>query len=72
MTTEHIKVFTESPILTRRLHNILRENGIDSIIKSDKIPAYEISNFIDELYILKIDLEKAKPIIDEFVADIKL
>lgn len=66
MTAEHIKVYTGSSIFTRRLRTLLDENEISSIIKSDKIPAYEITNYVDELFILDIDLEKAQPIIDDF------
>lgn len=66
MTQNHIKIYTGSSIFTRRLMSILEENSISGIIKSDKIPGYEITNYIDELFILKTDVEKAKPIIDEF------
>ncbi len=66
MATEYIKIYTGSSIFTRRLKTILKENKISSIVKSDKIPAYEITNYIDELFILNTDLEKAQPIVDEF------
>ncbi len=70
MKEEHIKVFTGSPIITRRLKSILEEKNISSIVKSDKIPAYEITNYVDELYILNTNLEKATPIIEEFKNEI--
>lgn len=70
MKEEHIKVFTGSSIITRRLKSLLEEKNISSLIKSDKIPAYEITNYIDELYVLNIDLEKASPIIEDFKKEI--
>ncbi len=72
MNQEHIKVFTGSPIFVRRLQKILEENNISSLSKSDKIVGYEISNHIDELYILNVDLAKAKKIIDDFEQEINL
>jgi len=66
MTQEHIKIYTGSSIFSRRLKTILEDHNILSIIKSDKIPAYEITSYIDELFILNSDLEKAQPIINEF------
>ncbi|MFD2568974.1 DUF2007 domain-containing protein [Pseudotenacibaculum haliotis] len=70
MKEEHIKVFTGSSIITRRLKSLLEEKNISSLIKSDKIPAYEITNYIDELYVLNIDFEKASPIIEDFKKEI--
>jgi len=68
--SEHIKVYTGSSILVRHLKAILDENNIGSMIKSDKIPAYEITNYIDDLFILDSDLEKATPIIEKFKKEI--
>lgn len=70
MTTKHVKVYTGSSILTRRLKSILEENYIGSIIKSDKIPAYEITNYIDELFVLSTDAKKAMKIVEAFKKDI--
>ena len=64
MTEKYTKVFTETTILVKRLHTLLDEAKIHSRIKSDKIPAYEITNFIDELFVLNEDVAKAQPIID--------
>ena len=66
----HVKIFTGSSIFTRRLKIILEENQIGSLVKSDKIPAYEITNYIDELFVLDSDLEKATPIVEQFKAEI--
>lgn len=66
MKEEHIKIFTGSTIFTRRLKTLLEDENINSIIKSDKIPGYEITNHIDDLLILNTDLERAQPIVDDF------
>ena len=70
MKEEHIKIFTGSSIFTRRLKTLLEDQNINSIIKSDKIPAYEITNYIDDLYVLTVDVEKAKPIVETFQEEI--
>lgn len=66
MTEDYTKVFTETTIIIRRLQVLLNEAKIHSRIKSGKIPAYEITNFIDELFVLNKDLTQAQPIIDDF------
>lgn len=70
MSEEFIKVFTESRIIVRRLHQLLDEAEMPSRIKSDTIPGYEITNNIDELFILHKDLEKASPIIEAYKTQI--
>jgi hypothetical protein len=70
MTEDYTKVFTETTLLVKRLQTLLSSAKIHSRIKSDKIPAYEITNYIDELFILNKDLEQAQPIIDSFKAEI--
>lgn len=70
MNEKHVKVYTGSPLLVRRLQSILEENNISSLSKSDKIVAYEISNNIDELYVLNLDLEKAQGIVTAFEREI--
>lgn len=70
MTESYTKVFTESTLLVKRLKTLLDTENIHSRIKSDKIPAYEITNYIDELFVLNEDVEKATPIIEEFKKEI--
>ena len=70
MKEVHIKIFTGSSIFARRLKTLLEDQNINSIIKSDKIPAYEITNYIDDLYVLTADVEKAKPIVETFQEEI--
>ena len=71
MSDTYTKVFTESRIIVNRLAALLGEKGIPTLIKSDTLPAYEISNFIDELFVLESDLEKANPIIRDFKSQIE-
>ena len=70
MTEEYTKVFTETTILVKRLQTLLSDAKIHSRIKSDKIPAYEITNFIDELFVLNEDVEKAQSVIDAYKTEI--
>ncbi len=70
MNTEHIRIFSGSPVITNGLKSLLRENNIDSLIKNQDESA-RLAGFggpmnLAELFILDIDLEKAQPIIDEF------
>jgi hypothetical protein len=70
MTEDYTKNFTESTLLIKRLKTLLDAENIHSRIKSDKIPAYEITNYIDELFVLNEDVKKATPIIEEFKKEI--
>ena len=66
MSDNYIKVFTESRIIVKRLATLLDEKGIRSMVKSDTLPAYEISNYVDDLFVLEEEVEKANVIIEEF------
>jgi len=70
MNEEHVKVFSGSPIFVSRLKSLLKENNILSITKSDTIVGYEISNYIDDLFVLSSDLNEANKIIDSFQKEI--
>jgi hypothetical protein len=70
MSNEHIKIYTGSSTLARRLRHLVEDSGIGCIVKSDKIPAYEIGNDIDELFVLERDVEKAKTIVAKFEQEI--
>ncbi|PQJ80804.1 DUF2007 domain-containing protein [Polaribacter porphyrae] len=72
METSYTKVFTNSTIIVKRLQNILNERNIHSRVKSDKLPGYEITNFIDELFVLNEDLNKVQPIIEQYEKEINL
>lgn len=70
--SDYVKVFSEIPLLVRRLKSILAEENIASITKSDKIVGYEISNNIDDLFVQESDLERASPIIESFKEEISI
>lgn len=70
MSNEHIKIYTGSSILARRLRHLIEDEGIGCIVKSDKIPAYEIGYDMDELFVLESDVEKAKRITSQFLEEI--
>jgi hypothetical protein len=71
MSNEHIKIYSGSSTLARRLRHLIEDAGMGCIVKSDKIPAYEIGNDIDELFVLESDLEKAKTIVESFEKEIE-
>jgi hypothetical protein len=71
MSNEHVKVYTGSSILARRLRHLIEDAGIGCIVKSGKIPAYEIGSDMDDLYVLEKDLEKAKLIVEKFKKEIE-
>lgn len=70
MGNEHIKIYTGSSILARRLRHLIEDAGIGCIVKSDKIPAYEIGNDMDELFVLESDADQAKVIVENFEKEI--
>ena len=74
MKEEHIKVFSGSPVVVRHLGTLLKEQGIDSICKNHHESA-TLAGFGSlmsnaELFILNIDLEKAKDTIINFREEI--
>lgn len=71
MKEKHVKVFTGSPIFVRRLQSILEEHQISSLSKSDTIVGYEISNNVDELFVLDTNLEKARELVSAFENEIE-
>lgn len=74
MKSEHLKVFTDISILVNRLHDLLKDQGIDSIVK-DNVESARLGGFgtfqnTVELYILTTDVEAATPIIEKFKKEI--
>ncbi|KGL58676.1 putative signal transducing protein [Polaribacter sp. Hel1_85] len=70
MTEEYTKVFTESTIIVKRLHTILKEAGVSSRL-SDRVESARLGGFgvppnSVELFVLNEDIKKAQPIIDSF------
>jgi len=74
MSEEYIKVFTESQILVHRLQDLLNEKEIHSRVRNDgesaRLAGFGVPSNSSQLFILKKDFEKAKPIIDGFTNEI--
>ena len=59
-------VFKENRIVVGRLQMLLEEEEIYVRLMSDTIPGYELTYHVDELFILKKDLDRAGPIIKDY------
>lgn len=59
-------VFKENRIVVGRLQMLLEEEEICTRLRSDTIPGYELTYHVDELFILKKDLDRAGPIIKDY------
>lgn len=74
MNTEHLKFFTNTLIIVNGLKNKLEQNNILSFInnlpETARLSGFAISMNSVELFILKKDLEKAQPILNDFKAEI--
>lgn len=74
MSTKHISVYKDILVLVNRLHQLLLEAGIQSIVKDNAASAV-MGGFGSppanvELLILESDLERATPIIESFRKEI--
>ena len=67
MTEGYVLALKESRIIISRLRSLLEENDVSVRVVSDRIPGYEISFNIDELFVLKKHLSLAEPIIKEYI-----
>ena len=74
MAVEHIKIFTGTSIITRRLGDILEENNIGSIIKDEmesaRLAGFGVPTNSSHLFILDSDMEKAQDIVESFKKEI--
>jgi uncharacterized secreted protein with C-terminal beta-propeller domain len=66
MESEYVCVFKENRIVVGRLQMLLEEEEIYARLRSDTIPGYELTYHVDELFILKKDLDRAGPIIKDY------
>lgn len=66
MESEYVLVFKENRIIVGRLQMLLEEKEIYVRLKHDTLPGYELTYHVDELFILKKDLDKAGPIIEGY------
>lgn len=71
---EYTKVFTGSAILVNRLASLLEENNTRFIIKDEKesgrLAGFGTTGDAVELFVLIIDLEDSKSIIENFKEEI--
>lgn len=69
--SQHIKVLTDSSIIINRAADLLKQEGIPSIIKnnveSGRLAGFGTSNNDVDLWIEEDDLEKAQSILNEFI-----
>lgn len=69
--SQHIKVLTDSSIIINRAADLLKQEGIASIIKnnveSGRLAGFGTSNNDVELWIQEDDLEKAQSILNESI-----
>ena len=74
MTTAHIKIFSETPIIINRLRSLLEEQNIGSLVKnqfeSGRLAGFGAPMNAVDLFILNSDLEKASIIVDDFKKEI--
>lgn len=59
-------VFKENRIIVGRLKMLLEEEEVYVRLRSDTIPGYELTYHVDELFILKKDMDRAVPIIKNY------
>lgn len=59
-------VFKENRIIVGRLKMLLEEEDVYVRLRSDTIPGYELTYHVDELFILKKDMDRAVPIIKNY------
>ena len=64
-------VLSESKIIISGLSLLLKENNIIPVVKSGAIPGYNLTLDMDELYVKKLDLKKAKTHIESYQEQIK-
>ncbi len=66
MESEYVCVFKENRIVVGRLQMLLEEEDVYVRLRSDTIPGYELTYHVDELFILKKDMDRAVPIIKNY------
>ncbi|WP_196890824.1 putative signal transducing protein [Aureivirga marina] len=73
--SKYIKVYTGSLVLVTHLKTLLSEIGISALVKND-FQSGLMAGFstgtpdVVEIYILDEDLDKAKPVIDDFLKSV--
>lgn len=64
------KLFSESNIIISRLKHLLEEENIVCIVKSDKLPGYEITHHTSELFVDVEKFDRANEILAAYQAEI--
>lgn len=74
MKNTHVKIFSDTAIITNRLSSLLEEKGIASFIKnnveSGRLAGFGTMASSVELFVLEEDLEKAQPIAESYLKEI--
>ncbi|MCU4154859.1 DUF2007 domain-containing protein [Carboxylicivirga sp. A043] len=71
-----INIFSDTELTVSHLKNTLADNGIESMIKNDYESGVS-AGFVAgtqtsvDLYVFSKDVEKAQPIVDKFVIELK-
>ncbi|MGB0837418.1 MAG: putative signal transducing protein [Flavobacteriaceae bacterium] len=67
---KHVKVITDSAIIINRIAGLLKEEGVDSIIKNNvesaRLAGFGTPNDNVELWIEEADINKAQKVISDF------
>ena len=67
---KHVKVITDSAIIINRIAELLKEEGVDSIIKNNvesaRLAGFGTQNDNVELWIDESDINKAQKVISDF------
>ena len=67
---KHVKVITDSAIIINRIAELLKEEGVDSIIKNNvesaRLAGFGTPNDNVELWIDESDINKAQKVISDF------
>lgn len=70
---EYVKIWTDSAIVVNRMMQVLKEEGIPSMIRdhveSARLAGFGVSPYEVELHVLKRDTMQAKKIVSSFFED---
>ncbi len=70
---EYVKIWTDSAIVVNRVVQVLKEEGIPSMIRdhveSARLAGFGVSPYEVELHVLKRDAMQAKNIVSSFFED---
>ena len=74
MKKKYIKMFIDNAVLVNRLCSLLKNEGINAVIKdnieSGRLAGFGTFNGTVELFVLQTDFEKANSVIAAFIQEI--